>query len=68
MIEAHLALVEEHIALGDKHIARQREIVAELRRDNHDAIATSARDLLKQFEALQVQHISHKEQLLRILT
>lgn len=67
MIEAHLAQAEEHIALGEKHIARQRGIVAEMERDNHDAVAASARDLLRQFQELQVEHNSHRDRLLKKL-
>jgi hypothetical protein len=52
----HLALAEEHVALGAKNVARQREIIAELRRDGHDTTAASA--LLVQFEEAQALHVA----------
>jgi len=62
MIERHLAQAEEAVRLGRSHIARQIEIVAELERDGHDA--TTARELLRTFEDLQVQHEGHRDRLL----
>ena len=38
----HLVLAEEHVALDATNVARQREIIAELERDGHDA--TQARN------------------------
>ena len=61
----HLALAEEHVALGATNVARQREIIAELERDGHDA--TQARELLVQFEQLQAMHVAGRERLQREL-
>jgi hypothetical protein len=61
----HLALAEEHVALGAKNVARQREIIAELRRDGHDTTAASA--LLVQFEEAQALHVADRDRLLRKL-
>ena len=52
----HLAAAENHIAKGAEHIRRQREIVAELERDGHDA--ELARKLLVEFENMQHQNIT----------
>ena len=57
-----LALAEEHVALGAKNVARQREIIAELERDGHDA--TQAWELLAQLEQLQAMHVADRERLL----
>jgi hypothetical protein len=67
MIVAHLAQAKEHVASGERQIARQREIVAEMERDGHYAVAKSARDLLRKFEELQVEHVSHRDRLLKEL-
>jgi hypothetical protein len=58
----HLALAEEHVALGATNVARQREIIAKLERDGHDA--TQARALLAQFEQLQATHVTDRDRLL----
>jgi len=61
MIEKHLALAERHVADGEKHVARQKQLVAELERDGHDA--KQARDLLKQFEDFQAIHVAERNRL-----
>jgi hypothetical protein len=53
----HLAMAERHVPEGLRNIARQREIVAELERDGHDA--TLARELLAAFEVTQPAHGDH---------
>lgn len=61
MIRQHLTLAREHVAQGEKHVARQREIVAELDRDGHDAAL--ARQLLEQFERVQANHVADRDRL-----
>jgi hypothetical protein len=63
VIEANLAQAEAHVALGEKHISRQREIIAEMERDGHDAVAANARDLLRLFVELQAEHVAHRDRL-----
>ncbi|MBR1169657.1 hypothetical protein [Bradyrhizobium liaoningense] len=36
MLEDHLAIAERHIAEGAKLLAKQEELIAELKRRNHD--------------------------------
>jgi Fe2+ or Zn2+ uptake regulation protein len=50
--------LERHIALVEEDLTRQREIVADLLRDDHDA--SSAMDLLQQFEALYARLIADR--------
>lgn len=57
-----LARAEQTAALGRSHIERQRQIVSELERDGHDA--GQARELLRTFEELQLQHEAHRDRLL----
>jgi hypothetical protein len=56
MLMRHLATAEIHVCQGERHIDQQRKLVAELERDGH-ASAVLARQLLRDFEALQQQHI-----------
>jgi hypothetical protein len=61
----HLAQTERHVAEGKQQVARQREIVAELERDGHNAAA--ARDLLRLFEEMQAMHIADRDRILEDL-
>jgi hypothetical protein len=61
MIEKHLAQAEQHVADGERHITRQRQIIAELERDDHDA--GSAKELLTIFEETQAIHIADRDRL-----
>ena len=61
MVREHLAQAEEHVAQGEHHLAQQREIIAELERDNHDGRASIEK--LKQLEQLQAQHIFNRDRL-----
>ena len=61
MIEKHLAQAEQHVADGERHITRQRQIIAELERDRHDA--GSAKELLTIFEETQAIHIADRDRL-----
>lgn len=56
-----LAQAERHVADGEKTVARQREIVARLERDGHDA--STARELLSAFEESLVMHKADRERL-----
>ena len=60
-IEERLARAEQTAALGRSHIARQRQIVADLGTGGDDA--RQARELLRIFEELQVQHEAHRDRL-----
>jgi Fe2+ or Zn2+ uptake regulation protein len=50
--------LERHIALVEEDLTRQREIVVDLMRHDHDA--TSAMDLLHEFEALYTRLIADR--------
>jgi len=65
MLERHLRQAERHVAAGQQHISRQRELIAQLERDDHDTSA--AKSLLAQFEELQMMHIAHRDRLGREL-
>jgi hypothetical protein len=60
LIVQHLAQAERHIAAGQQHIERQRQIIRELKY-GHDL--ASAKDLLAQFEELQLLHIRDRDRL-----
>jgi hypothetical protein len=57
----HVAQARHHLEEGEAHIARQRELVAELERDWHDA--SDARRLLAQFIVMQTMHMDDCERL-----
>jgi hemerythrin len=57
--EELLAEADRHVAEGEQHVARQREMVAELERDGHDAKA--ARELLRQFEQTLAMHVADRD-------
>lgn len=60
-----LQQAERHIADGERHIAGQERRVAELRREGCDA--SRARSLLALFRDMQVQHVAHRDMLLKAL-
>ena len=62
MILDHLRLAESHVSLGQEHIVRQRQLVAELKRDGHDP--GDAGKLLAQFEELQAMHVADRDRLI----
>jgi hypothetical protein len=66
MMLNHVAQARHHVAEGEAHIARQRELVAELERDGHDA--SDARRLLAQFIVMQTMHMDDCERLERALS
>lgn len=61
----HLAEAEEHIASGERHIADQILRIEEL--DFRDYDSTLARSLLATFRHIQVQHLAHRDQILKEL-
>lgn len=60
-IESELARAEEYIAFGREKIARQRQLIAELDMDGHDA--TKARKELTKLEVAQRLHVEHRDAL-----
>jgi hypothetical protein len=64
-LEEHLTQAEEIVSQGAQHIARQKTLVARLESAGYDA--SSARDLLRVFELLQISHIEHRDRLRRDL-
>lgn len=61
----HLEQADRHIANGKRLVAEQEERVADLARHGHDT--TEARKLLDNFYASQVQHIQHRDRILKEL-
>ena len=61
LIEDHLAMAERHVAEAKAHTARQREILAELKRDGHDT--GLAEKLLHSFIAMEEAHIADRDRL-----
>jgi Holliday junction resolvasome RuvABC DNA-binding subunit len=61
----HLEQAERHIAQGERHIAEQEERIAALVRLGADT--TEAQKLLNNFFATQMQHIQHRERILKEL-
>jgi hypothetical protein len=57
----HLLQSEHHVMRGEHHIERQREVVASL--EKTDPQASRARQLLVQFEEMQVMHITYRDRL-----
>jgi hypothetical protein len=60
-----LAATKPHIASGIKHISDQVLLIAD--RDFRGEDSTLARSLLKTFCVMQVQHIAHRDRILREL-
>lgn len=60
-LEQRLAEAEECVALGVYHIANQRVLIAKLELGGHDTAEAIA--LLKLFDALQVEHVAHRDRL-----
>jgi hypothetical protein len=58
-------MTRRHVATGERNIARQREIVAGLERDGHSSL--EAKWLIASFEELQNMHITHRDQLEKVL-
>ena len=66
ILERHLTKAEEQVAIAAQNVARQRELVAELERDDHDA--SQANQMLAQFLDLQAMHIVDRDRLIKELS
>lgn len=65
LLDQHLAQAEAHIVFGEGLIAQQMELLDRLATAGLDTI--QAQRLLDQFEGLQLEHIAHREWLLKKL-
>lgn len=61
----HLQEAERHVAEGARHIVEQEQRIAELDRDGHDTV--QARKLLETFRSVQLEHVAHRDHILREL-
>jgi len=61
--ERHLLEAERHIAEGERHIADQEALILDLDAHGHDTAL--ARKLLDSFRATQLQHIAHRDFIVR---
>jgi len=61
----HLEQAERHIAEGVRLIAEQEERIADLARLGADT--TEAKKLLDNFYAIQIQHIQHRDRIVKEL-
>jgi hypothetical protein len=64
-LEQHLAQTERQGQLGAQHLRRQQALVE--RQEHRGRDATQARELLRIFQELQVEHVAHRERLLNAL-
>jgi hypothetical protein len=53
------AKAERIVALGEEHIRKQKKLLMELERDNHPT--ETARELLRNYERMQVTHVEHRD-------
>jgi hypothetical protein len=65
LLEKHLAIAERHVRLGASHLKRQRSVIATYDRLGRNTALS--RELLAMFEHLQVEHVAHRDRLLREL-
>jgi hypothetical protein len=65
MTLAHLAMAEKNVALGERHIEHQGQLVSDLDRHGHDT--TDALALLDMFRRTQLEHVAHRDFLLKEL-
>jgi ferritin len=61
----HLKIAERHIVEGERRIAEQEGRIADLARRGADT--TEAQKLLNNFFANQLQHIQHRDRILKEL-
>lgn len=61
ILEKHLAEAEARVALGERHVEQQRALILKL--ESNGCASAEARALLKLFEELQAEHISHRNRL-----
>jgi ribosomal 50S subunit-associated protein YjgA (DUF615 family) len=62
-LDEELETAKRHVTEGAAHIARQRQLIAELRRDGHDTLARDGETLLETLQASQRLHEEHLERL-----
>lgn len=62
----HLAIAERHIEQGERLLAKQRTLLAELDRHNHDSSGARA-VLLATMAETQALHIADRDRILREL-
>jgi hypothetical protein len=65
-LKRHLTKAEEQVAIAAQNVARQRELVAQLERDGHDA--SQAQKMLEQFLEQQALHIADRDRLIKELS
>ena len=65
ILERQLTKAEEQVAIAAQNVARQRELVAQLERDGHDA--SQAQKMLEQFLKQQALHIADHDRLIKEL-
>jgi hypothetical protein len=61
LVEQHLKLAKQHVAQGRRHITRQKQIIFELTRGQHDT--SQAHQLLSTFQELQLMHVAERNRL-----
>jgi methylmalonyl-CoA mutase cobalamin-binding subunit len=59
-------MAEERVAIAAQNVARQRELVAQLGPDGHDA--SQAKKMLKRFLEQQALHIADRDTLIKELS
>jgi hypothetical protein len=59
ILERQLTKAEQHVVITAQNVARQRELVAQLERDGHDA--SQAQKMLEQFLKQQALHIADRD-------
>jgi hypothetical protein len=62
---SHLKLARRHVAQGELHIAKQEDRIADLSRLGADT--TEAQRFLNNLFALQIEHIAHRDRMLKAL-
>ena len=65
MLEEHLTQGLAAIELGEQHIADQKALITRLEAEGRDT--NQAIKLLNAFEGSQVEHIAHRDEILRLL-
>jgi hypothetical protein len=63
--ETELEMVRRHVRQGAAHIERQRDVLARLEGLGNVSLVAQAKQLLGEFQAIQREHESHLERLLK---
>jgi hypothetical protein len=61
MLQRHLALAEKHVASGERIVSRQKDLIAEMIRDNLDS--HEAKSLLALFEKVLKIFLADRDRL-----